>query len=130
MLASMRLVALFLVLLMVPAAHATCLFARDTKPQDWYAWAAVLIAAEVTNVEARGRVDVVSLNVTETFKGPAGVKTATLEVPNNLWAACRLARPAIGDHVLGAMNANHDALMVPLTDRYAEELRLVKPRQD
>ena len=130
MLASMRLVALFLVLLMVPAAHATCLFARDTKPQDWYAWAAVLIAAEVTNVEARGRVDVVSLNVTETFKGPAGVKTATLEVPNNLWATCRLARPAIGDHVLGAMNANHDALMVPLTDRYAEELRIVKPRQD
>ena len=126
----MRLVALFLVLLIVPAAHATCLFARDTKPQDWYTWAAVLIAADVANVEARGRVDVVSLNVTETFKGPAGVKTATLEVPNNLWAACRLARPAIGDHVLGAMNANHDALMVPLTDRYAEELRIVKPRQD
>ena len=115
---------------MAPAAHATCLFARDTKPQDWYAWAAVLIAAEVTNVEARGRVDVVSLNVTETFKGPAGVKTATLEVPNNLWAACRLARPAVCDHVLGAMNANHDALMVPLTDRYAEQLRIVKPRQD
>ena len=126
----MRLVALVLVLLIVPAAHATCLFARDTKPQDWYAWAAVLIAADVANVEARGRVDVVSLNVTETFKGPAGVKTATLEVPNNLWAACRLARPAIGDHVLGAMNANGDALMVPLTDSYAEHLRIVKPRQD
>jgi hypothetical protein len=126
----MRLVALFLVLLIVPTAHATCLFARDTKPQDWYAWAAVLIAADVTNVEARGSVDVVSLNVTETFKGPAGVKTATLEVPNKLWAACRLARPAIGEHVLGAMNANGDALMVPLTDSYAEHLRIVKPRQD
>ena len=111
---------------MVPAAHATCLFARDTKPQDWYAWAAVLIAAEVTNVEARGRVDVVSLKVTEAFKGPANVKSATLEVPNNLWAACRLARPAIGDHVLGALNANNDALVVPLSEPYAAELRAIR----
>ena len=126
----MRLVALSLVLLIVPAAHATCLFARDTKPQDWYAWAAVLIAADVTKVEARGRVDVVSLNVTEAFKGPANVKSATLEVPNNLWAACRLARPAIGDHVLGALNSNNDALVVPLTETYAEQLRIVKPRQN
>ena len=130
MLASMRLVALFLVLLMVPAAHATCLFARDTKPRDWYSWAAVLIAAEVTNVEARGRVDVVSLNVTEAFKGPANVKSATLEVPNNLWAACRLARPAIGDHVLGALNANNDALVVPLSEAYAMQLRRAKPTPD
>ena len=111
---------------MARSAHATCLFARDTKPQDWYAWAAVLVGAEVTHVEARGRLDVVSLNVTETFKGPAGVKTATLEVPNNLWQACRLARPAIGDHVLGALNANQDALVVPLSETYAAELRAVR----
>ena len=111
---------------MVPTAHATCLFARDTKPQDWYAWAAVLVGAEVTNVAARGRLDVVSLNVTETFKGPEGVKTATLEVPNKLWAACRLSRPAIGDHVLGALNANNDALVVPLSETYAAELRAVR----
>ena len=122
----MRLIALLLMLFMVPTAHATCLFARDTKPQDWYAWAAVLVGAEVTNVAARGRLDVVSLNVTETFKGPEGVKTATLEVPNNLWAACRLSRPAIGDHVLGALNANQDALVVPLSETYAAELRAVR----
>jgi len=88
----------------------------------------VLIAAEVTNVEARDRVDVVSLNVTEAFKGPANVKSATLEVPNNLWAACRLARPAIGDHVLGALNANNDALVVPLSEEYAVRLRIAAPR--
>jgi len=122
----MRLAALLLALAMAPAAHATCLFARDTKPQDWYAWAAVLVGAEVTHVEARGRLDVVSLNVTETFKGPAGVKTATLEVPNNLWAACRLSRPAVGDHVLGALNPNNDALVVPLSETYAVELRAVR----
>ena len=108
---------------MVPAAHGTCLFARDTQPQDWYAWAAVLVGAEVIHVEARGRVDVVSLNVTETFKGPPNVKTATLEVPNNLWEACRLSRPAVGDHVLGALNTNHDALVVPLSEAYAARMR-------
>jgi hypothetical protein len=124
----MRLIALLVVLLVVPAAHATCLFARDTKPQDWYAWAAVLVAADVTNVEARGRVDIVSLAVTEAFKGPANVKTATLEVPSKLWAACRLARPVIGEHVLGALNANNDALVVPLSEEYASRLRVAAPR--
>jgi hypothetical protein len=121
----MRLVVLFLLALLVPAAHATCLFARDTKPHDWYQWAAVLIAAEVTQVEARGRLDIVSLNVTETFKGPADLKTARLEVPNNLWQACRLKRPIAGELVLGALNANNDALVVPLSASYAEELRKV-----
>jgi hypothetical protein len=119
----MRLVVLFLLPLLMPAAHATCLFARDTKPHDWYQWAAVLVAAEVTQVEARGRLDIVSLNVTETFKGPAHLKTATLEVPNNLWQACRLTRPTTGDRVLGALNANNDALVVPLSAAYAEALR-------
>ncbi|MFN2644895.1 MAG: hypothetical protein ABR570_07890 [Burkholderiales bacterium] len=119
----MRLVVLFLLALVFPAAHATCLFARDTKPGDWYRWAAVLIGAEVASVEARGRLDIVSLDVTETFKGPANLKTATLEVPNNLWQACRLKRPLPGEHVLGALNANNDALVVPLTPSYAQELR-------
>ena len=58
------------------------------------------------------------------------VKSATLEVPNNLWAACRLARPAIGDHVLGALNANNDALVVPLSEAYAIQLRRAKPTPD
>ena len=123
MLDLMRFVALLFLLVVVPTAHATCLFVRDTKPADWYAWATVLLGGEVTGVEARGRLDVVSLSVSETFKGPANVKTATLEVPNNLWQACRLKRPAPGDRVLGALNANSDALVVPLSEIYAEELR-------
>jgi hypothetical protein len=121
----MRLLALLLALT-TPAAQATCLFAKDTPPAGWYEWAAVLVAGDVTQVESRGRIDVVSLEVTETFRGPANVKTATLEVPNNLWGVCKIARPAIGEHVLGALNANSDALAVPLSDAYAERLRAAR----
>jgi hypothetical protein len=121
----MRILALVLALL-APAAQATCLFARDTPPGGWYQWAAVLVAGKVTQVESRGRLDVVSLAVTETFKGPEHAKTATLEVPSKLWGVCKIARPAIGDHVLGALNAHNDALVVPLSAPYAERLRAVK----
>ena len=55
---------------------------------------------------------------------------ATLEVPNNLWAVCRLERPVVGERVLGALNANNDALLVPLSDDYAAELRAVRPASD
>src|SRR2546425_6694861 len=106
------LAALGLLALIAPA-QATCLFARDSKPEDWYQWAKVLVAAEVTGIEQKSRVDVVSLRVLETFKGPAGVETATLQVPDNLWEACRMERPAVGARVLGALNANNDALVVP-----------------
>jgi hypothetical protein len=105
------------------AVQATCMFARDSKPQDWYEWAQVLVAGDVVGVEQRGSVDVVSLRVVETFKGPAGVQTATLEIPQKLWATCRIERPAPGDHVLGALNANNDALLVPLNESYAAEMR-------
>jgi hypothetical protein len=123
----MRLLALLLAL-SAPAAQATCLFAKDTPPLGWYEWAAVLVSGEVTQVESRGRIDVVSLAVTETFRGPANVKTATLEVPNKLWGVCKIARPSIGDHVLGALNANSDALVVPLSEPYAERLRAARPK--
>ncbi|MBW8904170.1 MAG: hypothetical protein JF611_00560 [Betaproteobacteria bacterium] len=119
----MRLLALLLLALMLPAAQATCLFAKDTPPQGWYEWAAVLVAGDVTQVEQRGDIDVVSLAVSDTFKGPANVKTATLDVPAKLWGVCKIARPAIGDHVLGALNANNDPLLVPLSEPYAERLR-------
>jgi len=120
------LLALGLISLTAPA-QGQCLFARDTKPQDWYEWANVLVAADVTGVEAKGRVDVVSLRVVETFKGPAGVETATMQVPNNFWEACRLERPAAGARVLGALNANNDALVVPLSASYADQLRAARP---
>ena len=118
----MRLLALLLAFT-APAAQATCLFAKDTPPHGWYEWAAVLVAGDVTQVEQRGHIDVVSLAVSETFKGPANVKTATLDVPAKLWGVCKIARPAIGDHVLGALNANRDALVVPLAGAYAQRLR-------
>jgi hypothetical protein len=87
----------------------------------------VLVAADVTRVESRGSVDLVSLSVVETFKGPEHAEAATLEVPKTLWDVCRLPRPAVGDRVLGALNANNDALLVPLSADYAERLRAVRP---
>jgi len=125
MLAAMRLFALFLLQFTVLTAQATCMFARDAKPQDWYQWASVLVAGDVAAVESRGSIDVVSLRVVEAYKAPAGVQTATLEIPRKLWATCRIARPIVGDHVLGALNANNDALLVPLTDAYAQKLKKI-----
>ena len=127
--AGLRTLFVLLLLLSLPA-HATCMFARDTKPQDWYDWAEVLVAGDVTGVEQRGRMDVVSLRVVETFKGPQAAEAATLEVPNKLWAVCRIERPVIGERVLGALNANNDALLVPLSDGYAADLRAVRPASD
>ena len=84
---------------MVPA-QATCLFAKDTPPQGWYEWAAVLVAGDVTQVEQRGHIDVVSLAESDTFKGPANVKTATLDVPTKLWGVCKIApnQPCVAGH--------------------------------
>jgi len=121
------LIALGAFLFLNGAAHA-CLFARDAKPQDWYEWANVLFAADVTNIEAQNRVDIISLRVVETFKGPEAAASASLQVPNNLWAGCKLERPTVGSRVLGALNPNNDALLVPLTPEYAERLRASKPR--
>ncbi len=124
----MRLFALCVLQFTVLAAQATCMFARDTKPQDWYEWSSVLVAGDVAAVEQRGSIDVVSLRVVEAYKGPAGVQSATLEIPQKLWATCRITRPTVGEHVLGALNANSDALLVPLTDSYVEKLRLLKAK--
>ncbi len=112
-------------LLACGTAHA-CLFARDAQPKDWLEWASVLVAADVTAVEEdrpKG-LDVVSLRVVETFKGPPMAQGATLQVPSRMWAACRLERPAVGAHVLVAINPNSDALLVPLAADYAERLRV------
>src|SRR3954466_6272683 len=120
------LAALLLVCALVPA-QAACLSTRESKPQDWYAWANVLVAADVTGLTQRGRYDVLSLRVVEAFKGPAGVETLTLEVPANLWEACKVERPAVGARVLGAMNANNDANVVALDTGYADALRALRP---
>jgi hypothetical protein len=104
-------------------AHA-CLFARDTQPQYWFEWASTLFAADVTEV-ARDReksLDVVTVRVVETFKGPKGA-FATLRIPSRMWSSCRLELPAVGAHVLVALNPNSDTLIVPLTTSYSELLR-------
>jgi hypothetical protein len=118
-----RLLAIAVLQLAAGAAHA-CLFARDTQPEHWHAWASALFAADVTNVEQdrQKSLDVITVRVVETFKGPEGA-VATLKVPSRLWASCRLELPAVGARVLVALNPNSDALLVPLTSAYTELLR-------
>ena len=101
-----------------------CLFARDAQPKDWDEWAQALFAAEVTAIDEDRRkgADVIALRVLETFKGPPGA-SATLTIPSRMWEGCRLARPQVGAQVLGALNANGDALLVPLTLEYRNKLR-------
>jgi hypothetical protein len=109
-------------LIAVPA-HA-CLFARDTQPEYWYEWATALFAGDVTSVEqdAQKSLDIITVRVVETFKGPKGA-SATLSVPHRMWASCRLELPAVGAHVLVALNPASDTLLVPLTADYAALLR-------
>jgi len=114
---------LTLAALLLAAPAQACLFARNAQPKDWLEWAAVLVAADVTGITQDKAKDVVQLRVRETFKGPPIAQSATVEVPSRLWASCRLERPAVGANVLVAINANSDALLVPLTSHYAERLR-------
>jgi len=100
-----------------------CLFARSAHPKDWLEWASVLLAADVSSIDEDKGTDRVQLSVRETFKGPPAAATATLQVPSRMWAACKLERPAAGAHVLVAINPNSDALLVPLSAQYADELR-------
>src|SRR6478736_6828448 len=94
---------LFALLLTSSAAQAACLSVRESKPKDWYDWAQVLVAADVTGVSQRGRYDVIALRVVEAYKGPERIDTLTLEVPQNFWAACKIDRPKVGERVLGAL---------------------------
>lgn len=114
-------------LLTCAAAQAACLSVRESKPKDWYDWAQVLVAADVTSVSQRGRYDVIALQVVEAYKGPERIETLTLEVPQNFWAACKVERPKVGERVLGALNSNNDANVVPLEATYADQLAALRP---
>ena len=118
-----RLIALAALLMLARPADA-CRFAQDAQPAQWYEWSSVLFAADVTSVdaEAQNSVDVVTVRVVETFKGPQGA-AATLQVPKRMWSSCRLERPLAGARVLVALNPNSDTLLVPLTAGYTERLR-------
>jgi hypothetical protein len=65
--------------------------------------------------------------VVETFKGPdAAHGTLTVRIPSRHWATCKLEVPVAGARVLVAVNPNSDAMLVPLSASYAEQLRAYK----
>ena len=120
-----------MVLQLVPGWAHACLFATSTPPEGWYQWSSGLFAGDVTAVEKDGEkpVDVLTVRVVETFKGPdAAHGTLTVHISNRYWANCRVERPAAGARVLVAMNPNSDAMLVPLSARYAEQLRAYRIR--
>lgn len=110
-------------------AHA-CLFATSTPPEGWYQWASLLLAADVTQVDRDPQkpVDVITARVVETFKGPeiTGTGTLTVRLSSRYWANCKVEMPAVGARVLVAMNPNQDAMLVPLSAGFAEQLRAYK----
>ena len=107
-----------------------CLFATSTPPEGWYQWAANgLFAGDVTAVgkDETKPVDVITVRVVETFKGPDATHgTLTVRVPSRNWAACKLEVPVAGARVLVALNANSEVLLVPLSTAYAEKLRAIR----
>jgi hypothetical protein len=119
----LRLLAIIALQVLASAAHA-CRFAQDAQPAQWYEWSSALFAADVASVELdkEKSLDVITLRVVETFKGPQGA-AANLKVPSRMWASCGLVRPLAGARVLVALNPNGDTLLVPLTESYSERLR-------
>jgi hypothetical protein len=113
-------------LLFVPLAAHACLFATSTPPEGWFQWSSGLFAGEVTAIEK----DVVTVTVAETFKGPDATRgTLTLNLSERYWSNCRVEKPALGARVLAALNANGEAMLVPLSDGYAEQLRQQREKQ-
>jgi hypothetical protein len=123
-----RLIVCAILQLASAGAHA-CLFATSTPPEGWYQWASGLFAGDVTALEKDGQkpVDVITVQVVETFKGPdASNGTLTVRVPSRNWAACKIEIPTAGARVLVAMNANSEVMLVPLSSSYAEQLRKIR----
>jgi hypothetical protein len=123
-----RLLAIIVLLVLTPAANA-CRFAQDAQPAQWYEWSTSLFAADVASVELdrHKSVDVISVRIVETFKGPEGA-AATLRVPSRMWASCGLERPSVGARVLVALNPNSDTLLVPLSESYSQRLRPLRAK--
>jgi hypothetical protein len=119
----LRLLVIAVFQILCTAAHA-CRFAQDAQPEQWQAWSSLLFAADVESIDLdqQKSLDVITVSVVKTFKGPPGA-VATLLVPTRMWASCRLARPLAGARVLVAINPNGDTLLVPLTEAYSERLR-------
>jgi hypothetical protein len=123
-----RLIAIVTLQLACGWAHA-CLWATSTPPEGWFQWASGLFAGDVTALakDAEKPVDVITVKVVETFKGPDATNgTLTVRVPSRNWAACKLELPATGARVLVALNASSEALLVPLSASYTEQLRKIR----
>jgi len=83
----------------------------------------------VTKVEQdrQKSLDIITVRVVETFKGPAG-DIATVQIPTRLRGACGLDLPAVGAQVLVALDPGNDSAWVPLKASYAELLREYKSK--
>ena len=126
MLSAFRHLAVIAAFQLTAASAQACLFATSTKPEGWYQWSSGLFAGDVTAVEKDGQkpLDVITVRVVETFKGPdAAHGTLTVHISNRYWANCRVERPAAGARVLVALNSNSEVMLVPLSAGYAELLR-------
>jgi hypothetical protein len=107
------------------SVHA-CLFATSTPPAGWFEWSTALYAGDVTALEkdAQKPVDVVIVKPVETFKGPDAARgTLTVRLSSRYWSNCKVEMPAVGARVLVAISASSDAMLVPLSASYAEQLR-------
>ena len=127
-----RLLAIALFQLAPGIAHA-CLFATSTPPEGWYQWAAGLFAGDVTAVEKDGHrpLDVITVRAVETFKGPDATHgMLTVQISTRYWANCKVDRPIAGARVLVAVNPGGDAMLVPLSESYAERLRAHRSKQN
>jgi hypothetical protein len=124
-----KLIAIAFLQLVSAGAHA-CLFATSTPPEGWYQWSAQLFGGDVTALakDASKPVDVITVKVIETFKGPETPHggTLTVRVPSRNWAACKLELPTVGARVLVALNAHSEVQLVPLSAAYAERLKAIR----
>ena len=120
-------------LCLLPGWAQACLFATSTPPEGWYQWSSQLFAADVTELgkDPQKPLDVVTARVVETFKGPRieGTGTLTVRLSNRYWINCKVERPAAGARVLVALNANGEAMLVPLSASYAEKLRALNRKR-
>jgi hypothetical protein len=124
----------FLVVAIFPLATGwaqACLFTRNVQPERWYDWASALFSGEVTKVEQdrEKSLDIITVRVVETFKGPAG-DIATVQIPVRLRTACGLDLPAMGAQVLVALSPGNDSAWVPLKASYAGLLREYKRKME
>lgn len=118
-----QLIAIAVLALAAGSAQA-CLFATTTKPEGWYEWSSALFGGDVTSVAREKSIDVVIVRVAETYKGPdSRGGTLTVQLSNRYWTNCRVELPVAGARVLVAINPSGDAMLVPLSAGYAEQLR-------